>query len=85
MPPGTGDLLLKQLVAVIDGRTTVICLHAAGQIQPVEHPFETLAGEFGGPIPPPPADPAPVADPLQVARDTAALVAKWRAAHPKQQ
>ena len=49
MPPATGDLLLKQLVAVIDSRTTVICLHAAGQIQPVDQPFDTLAGEFDDP------------------------------------
>lgn len=32
------------MVAVIDKRTTVVCLHAAGQIQPVDAPFETLAG-----------------------------------------
>lgn len=37
-------LLLKQVVAVIDGRTTPVCLHAAGQIQPLDKPFETLLG-----------------------------------------
>lgn len=39
-------LLMKQLLAVIDDRTTVICLRAAGQIVPVDDPFETLNGEF---------------------------------------
>lgn len=46
MPPASGDLILKQVVAVIDKRTTVVCLHAAGQIQPVTDPFQTLAGYF---------------------------------------
>jgi hypothetical protein len=41
--------VFKQLDAVIDGRTTVICLHAAGQIQPVGSPYNTLAGEFDEP------------------------------------
>lgn len=42
-------LLLKQVVAVIDERTTIICLSAAGQIQPVEEPFDTLNGLFDHP------------------------------------
>lgn len=42
-------LLLKQVIAVIDNRTTVICLSAAGQIQPVEEPFDTLNGLFDHP------------------------------------
>lgn len=49
MPPGDGDLILKQVVAVIDSRTTVVCLHAAGQIQPVDQPYDTLAGQFQTP------------------------------------
>lgn len=40
---------MKQVVAVIDERTTVVCLHAAGQIRPVDEPFETLAGDFDYP------------------------------------
>lgn len=39
------DLLLKQVVAVIDNRTTTVCLHAAGQIRPLNQPFDTLLGE----------------------------------------
>lgn len=39
------DLILKQVVAVIDARTTTICLHAAGQIRPIDEPFDTLLGE----------------------------------------
>lgn len=42
-------LLRKQLWAVIDERTTMICLHAAGQIQDVTEPFDTLAGKFDFP------------------------------------
>ena len=38
------DLVLRQVVAVIDGRTTVICLHAAGQIRKMSEPFDTLLG-----------------------------------------
>lgn len=41
-----GDLVKKQVVAKIDGKTTVICLHAAGQIRPVDLPFETLNGPY---------------------------------------
>jgi hypothetical protein len=40
------DLLLKQAVPVIDRRTTMTCLHVAGQIRPVDEPFDTLAGPF---------------------------------------
>lgn len=40
------DLVLRQLIAVVDSRTTVVCLHAAGQIRAVDEPFETLAGDF---------------------------------------
>lgn len=42
-------ILFKQLVAVLDNRTTFVCLKAAGQIQPLEDPFSTLNGEFDGP------------------------------------
>lgn len=45
----TGPLLQKQVVAVIDSRTTYICLHAAGQIQPLDADFQTLAGDFTAP------------------------------------
>lgn len=40
------DLVRKQVVAVIDSRTTMVCLHAAGMITEVGVPFETLAGDF---------------------------------------
>lgn len=39
-------LVRKQVVAVIDSRTTMVCLHAAGMITEVGVPFETLAGDF---------------------------------------
>ena len=39
-------ILMKQVIAHIDARTTVVCLHAAGVVVPVDEPFETLAGEF---------------------------------------
>lgn len=35
---------MKQATAVVDRRTTPVCLHVAGQIRPVEEPFETLLG-----------------------------------------
>lgn len=38
-------LLMKQAIAVIDNRTTPVCLHVAGQIRLVEEPFETLLGD----------------------------------------
>jgi hypothetical protein len=41
--------VFKQLEAVIDGRTTVICLHAAGQVRSVGEPYDTLAGQFDEP------------------------------------
>lgn len=34
---------------MVDKVTTIVCLDAAGQIQPVDEPFETLAGEFDQP------------------------------------
>lgn len=43
------ELLFKQVRAVIDKRTTVVCLHAAGLIMPLDEPFETLAGDFMDP------------------------------------
>jgi hypothetical protein len=43
------DYVQKQVVAVIDDRTTRVCLHAAGMIVPVDHPFQTLAGDFMAP------------------------------------
>lgn len=41
--------MLKQLCAVIDGVTTVICLDAAGQIREPAEPFDTLNGQFQHP------------------------------------
>lgn len=37
------------MLAVIDKRTTMVCLRAAGQVQPVTEPFETLMGEIMDP------------------------------------
>jgi hypothetical protein len=48
-PRRKGPLLLKQVVAQIDERTTVICLDAAGQLRMPEEAFETLNGEFQAP------------------------------------
>ncbi len=42
-------IVLKQVVSVIDSRTTLICLHAAGQIQAVDDQFETLNGDYDRP------------------------------------
>lgn len=42
-------LLMKQVTAVIDDRTTYVCLHAAGQIVPVEAPFDTINGQYDAP------------------------------------
>jgi len=39
------DSVYKQVVAKIDSRTTVVCLHAAGQIRPLDEPFDTLNGD----------------------------------------
>lgn len=38
------DLIMRQVHSVIDNRTTVVCLHAAGQIRPISEPFDTLLG-----------------------------------------
>lgn len=43
------ELLFKQVRAVVDKRTTAVCLHAAGLIMPLDEPFETLAGDFMDP------------------------------------
>lgn len=45
----TVPLLRKQLVAVVDKATTMICLDAAGQIRDIDRPFHTLAGDFQHP------------------------------------
>jgi hypothetical protein len=76
------DLLLKQAVPVIDRRTTMTCLHVAGQIRPVDEPFDTLAGPFEYPpfhahcyegrLPPPPT-PALVVPERTVAEKVAAV------------
>lgn len=42
-------LLMKQAVARIDKRTTVVCLHAAGMIRELDEPFDTLNGSFDAP------------------------------------
>jgi hypothetical protein len=47
--PRRAPLLLKQVFAQIDARTTVVCLDAAGQIVPVDDDFETLNGRFYSP------------------------------------
>ena len=39
-------LVLKQARAVVDNRTTMVCLHISGAITSVDLPFETLAGDF---------------------------------------
>ena len=43
------QLVMKQVVAVIDSRTTIVCLNAAGQIKRVDAPFSTLNGDFDAP------------------------------------
>lgn len=40
------EFILKQAVAVIDKRTTLICLDVAGQIRAIREPFVTIAGDF---------------------------------------
>jgi hypothetical protein len=40
------DLVQKQLIAVIDSRTTMVCLRAAGQTRKVDEPFDVLTGSF---------------------------------------
>lgn len=47
--PTDAPEIKKQLIAVIDSRTTVICLHAAGQIRKITEPFQTLNGDFDNP------------------------------------
>lgn len=42
-------LLRKQYISVIDSRTTMVCLDAAGQIRDLDEPFETLAGAVQAP------------------------------------
>lgn len=39
----------KQLLAVVDSRTTMVCLDAAGQIREADEPFDTLMGELAAP------------------------------------
>lgn len=41
--------LRKQLLAVVDSRTTMVCLDCAGQIREADEPFETLMGSFAAP------------------------------------
>jgi hypothetical protein len=43
------EFVFKQVVAVVDKRTTTICLHAAGQIRSILEPFETLNGQYDMP------------------------------------
>lgn len=43
------SVLFKQAVAVIDSRTTNVCLKVAGQIVPLDDPFSTLNGDFDQP------------------------------------
>lgn len=40
---------MQQLEAVIDERTTMVCLRASGQIVPVGEPFDTLMGDLMAP------------------------------------
>lgn len=42
-------LLRKQYISVVDSRTTMVCLDAAGQIRDVDEPFDTLAGQYAAP------------------------------------
>lgn len=43
------DLILKQVISVIDKRTTMVCLRVAGQIVAVDQPFSTLMGDLMAP------------------------------------
>lgn len=43
------DLILKQWVSVIDERTTMVCLDAAGMVRPVDEPFDTINGSYDSP------------------------------------
>lgn len=40
------EIMMRQVIAVIDDRTTMVCLRAAGQTALVDEPFEVLTGEF---------------------------------------
>jgi len=42
-------LLRKQLIAVVDGATTMICLDCAGQVRDLGDKFHTLVGDFQQP------------------------------------
>ena len=42
-------LIFKQARAIIDKRTTVVCLDIHGAMVPVDEPFETMAGDFQRP------------------------------------
>lgn len=42
-------LVFKQARAIIDKRTTVVCLDIHGAMVPVDEPFETMAGDFQRP------------------------------------
>lgn len=42
-------LVYKQALAIIDSRTTIICLDVHGVVVPVDEPFETLGGDFQAP------------------------------------
>lgn len=44
-----GDVVFKQLIAVIDERTTVLCLTCAGQVRPLSEAFDTIDGPKDGP------------------------------------
>ena len=43
------DLIFKQVWSQIDERTTLVCLNAAGQVRPVDVPFDTLLGQYDAP------------------------------------
>jgi hypothetical protein len=43
------NLIMKQWVSEIDGRTTIVCLNAAGQTRKPDQPFDTLNGQFDAP------------------------------------
>lgn len=43
------DVLYKQVLAVIDERTTMVCLRAAGQIRRINEDFDTLMGDLPAP------------------------------------
>jgi hypothetical protein len=42
--PAPNRLVMKELRAVVDERTSMVCLSCAGQIRPVDEPFDTLVG-----------------------------------------